>query len=308
MQNTPRFTAVTGFYDVNRSTVDKRSSAEYIGWLNQTLKLPLPFLVFLDPEFDADGIQLKPGDRIVRLAKADLPMFKHHKAVDHIIATSEHIIRRDIAFQLTEYGMVVNSKPALLKAAAKETDADFLVWIDAGHCRFIPDLSPDSLQVKAPDLQGMSFGMNITHFLAQRLRLGKISRQLIGKCPALMSAEDFIVARNFAAEFSDRHQFLIEEEWLPNGVWNNEQVAIGTLYLRGGLPGTRVLHTGVGGGGNTARWLFGRPLHIRKMEFYVVWKMLRDEFKLRSTPKKDCYLPGDFPEQAFQAWRKTARP
>ncbi|MGV8834214.1 MAG: WlaTC/HtrL family glycosyltransferase, partial [Devosia sp.] len=136
-----KITAVTGFYDVGRAGYDNRSVEKYISWLNQTLQTPLPFLVFLDPAFDASGVVLKPGDRIDRVAKNDLTMFGHRARIEEIVATSQTVNRRDISFHVAEYGIIVMSKLELMKRAASQTDADYLLWIDAGHCRMIPDLA-----------------------------------------------------------------------------------------------------------------------------------------------------------------------
>lgn len=301
-----KITAVTGFYDVGRVNYDNRSIEKYVLWLNETLATPLPFLVFLDPAFDASNVVLKPGDRIVRVAKHDLTMFRHRDRIEHIVATSQTVNRRDIAFNVPEYGMMVMSKLELVKRAASQTDADFLVWIDAGLNRVIPDLGDGIVKVTAADLQGVTFGLNTTLHLAQRMRIGKLPRRMVGTTLAMMSAGDFIVARSFAEELSDRMDFMVETEWLPAGRWDNEQVAIGTLLFRGGLPGARILKTHVGGGANTVSWLFGAEPYRRKPPLYVRWRLLLDEFRTRFTPAAQCYLPGDFPEAAFQDYVNRA--
>lgn len=297
-------TAVTGFYDVGRAGYDNRTPEKYVGWLNDTLRTPLPFLVFLDPAFDASAIRLKPEDRIVRVAKSDLTMFGHRARIEEIVAGSQTVNRRDIAFNLAEYGMIVMSKLELMKRAAKETDADYLIWIDAGLSRFIPDLGDGIVKVTAADLEGVNFLLNTTLHLAQRMRIGKFPRAMVGRTLAMMSAGDFIVARGFAEELSDRLDFLVETEWLPSGLWDNEQVAIGSLLFRGGLPDARILKTHVGGGANTVSWLFDAAPYRRKPPLYVRWRLLLDEFRTRLAPPEDCYLPGDFPEAAFQAWAR----
>ena len=302
-----QITAVTGFYDVGRAAYDKRTPEQYTSWLNQTLQTPLPFLVFLDPNFDASPIQLKPNDRIVRVAKEDLVMFRHRQRIEEIVASSESVNRRDIAFNLAEYGMIVMSKPELLKRAALESGADYLVWIDAGLCRFIPDLGEGVVKVTEADLKGLTIAINTTLHLKQRMRIGKFPRAMIGTTLAMMSAGDMILARSYADEFASRLQFLVETEWLPQGRWDNEQVAIGSLLFRGGLPRARVLTTHVGGGANTVSWLFGGPPFGRKTPLYVRWRLLLDEFRTRLAPVDECYLPGDFPEADFQAWWSARR-
>lgn len=295
-----KITAVTGLYDIGRSSVDGRTMDMYVEWLNKTLQLPLPFLIFLDPEFDAQNLAIKPEDRIIRVAKNELGMFKHRAAVEKIISDGITGNKRDISFSLADYGMMVMSKPSLIKRAADETDADFLLWIDAGHCRFIEDVSLENLHPPVEILEGTCVGLNVTPFLRQRMRIGRFPRSMVGKCLAMSSAEDFIVSRSFAKEFSDRLDFLVETDWLPNGRWDNEQTAMGCLLFRGGLPGARILNTVVRGGGNTARLLFEHPPQNSPYTPDVLWRLFLDEFRTRSVPKLECYLPNDFPEQQFQ--------
>lgn len=299
-----KITAVTGFYDIGRAGYDNRTPERYIAWLNQTLQIPLSFLVFLDPAFDASVLLLKPDDRIVRVAKNDLTMFGQRERIEEIVATSDKVNRRDISFHVAEYGMIVMSKLELLKRAAHETDADYLVWVDAGHCRRITDLGDGTITVGAADFGDMSFGLHTTFHLSQRMRIGKFQRRMVGTTLAMMSAADFIVERKFAEELSDRMDFMVQTEWLPAGLWDNEQVAIGTLLFRGGLPGARIMGTHVGGGANAINWLFGLPPYQRKTPLYVRWRLLLDEIRTRLAPDADCYLPGDFPEAEFQAWAK----
>jgi len=294
-----RIAAVTGLYDVGRRQIDGRSVDDYIGWLNLTLRVPLPFLIFLDPAFDASPIELKPDDRIVRVPRDDYFMFRQRAAIEAICATSEHVNRRDIAFKLPNYGMLVMSKLEMMKRAASETDADGLIWIDAGLSRFLPDLTGAVPRIDASQLQGLRVGVNATQHLTQHMRLGRLPRRMVGTCLTLVSGGDFYVARNFAAELSDRLDFMVETEWLPNGRWDNEQVALGCMLFRGGLPGAQILAKSIGWA-NVTRWLFGLPIHNRPIPAYVRWRFLVDEVRTLATPKELCYLPGDFPNRQFE--------
>lgn len=296
--------AVTAYFDVGRANYDGRTSQQYIEWLNSTLKTPLSFTVFLEPDFDASAIRLKANDRIVRVSRADLRMFKRRELVQQIVSTSKSVNRHDISFNLAEYGMIVMSKSDFLGIASQSSTADYLVWIDAGLSRFIPDLGEGKIKVDESELSGTKLLINTTLHLAQRIRIGKFQKRMVGTTLAMMSAGDFLVRRSYAQEFADRLNFLVEEEWLPNFMWDNEQVAIGSLLFRGGLPGAGVLRTHVGGGANTVSWLFGAEPFRRRTPLYVLWRLFLDEIRTRMARPEDCYLPGDFPEAAFQEWVK----
>jgi hypothetical protein len=104
MRAPSKFAAVTGLYNVRRDTVDGRGIDRYLGWLNRTVQLPLPFIVFLDPAIEPERVVLKPGDRLVRLPKDELRSYSWLPRVEEICRASTRIkTRRDIAFHLPEY-------------------------------------------------------------------------------------------------------------------------------------------------------------------------------------------------------------
>ena len=241
------------------------------------------------------------------MPRNELPMFAHKDRVTGILATSRAVNRKDISFKLAEYGMLVMSKIGLMKRAATLSEADHLLWLDAGLSRFLPDLTEATVARSAADLDGVSILLSTSYHLSQRQRIGKIPHRTVGSTLSLMSAGDFLLARGFAGELDARFRFMVETEWLPEGRWDNEQVALGCLLFRGGLPGARILHTDVGPLAPTTRWLFGAPFYRRPVKMHE-WKyFLRDEIRIRLTPARDCYLPGDFPEARYSAWRAASR-
>ncbi|MCH8467114.1 MAG: hypothetical protein LAT78_11190 [Roseinatronobacter sp.] len=297
--------AVTALYNIGRGNVDGRNIDVYIKWLNKTLEVPLPFVVFLDPEIEASKIALKPGDQIISIPKNDLAMFAHRARVEEILATSSTLNRKDISYQLSDYGMMVMSKIDLMKRAAKLVESDYLLWLDAGLCRFIPDLREANIIRSAEDIDGASMLLNTTYYFSQRQRLGKIPKVTVNGARALMMAGDLFIAHDFVDELEARFRFMVETEWLPNGLWSNEQVALGTLLFRGALPGARILRTELSPLAATTCWLFGVPYFKRRIQLYVWKSFVRDELKIRLTPPEQSYLPGDFPEQDYHAWRMS---
>jgi hypothetical protein len=297
--------AVTALYNIGRAGVDGRDMGTYIAWLNKTLQVPLKFIVFLDPDIDASEIALKPGDQIISIAKDDLAMFAHRAQVEEILATSRTINRKDISYQLSDYGMMVMSKIDLMRRAAKLVDADYLMWLDAGLCRFLPDMKDAKIIRTQKDVDVASMLLNTSFYLSQRLRLRKMPRKSVNSALALMLAGDMFIRADFADDLAARLKFLVETEWLPNGLWSNEQMALGCLYFRGGLPDSRILHSDVCSLAATTRWLFGVPYLHQKMKLHILKSFIREEFKIRVSRQENCYLPGDFPEQEYMKWRSV---
>lgn len=297
-----QITAVTALYDLGRASHDGRGMNDYIAWLNKTLQVPLDFIIFLDPSFDTSQIQKKQNDRIVRVAFGDLLMSAHLPQVREIIARSKNINRRDLTFRLPEYSTLVMSKPEFMRRAAAITETEHLIWIDAGLSRFLPDLRGRTVVRGVETLLATNTLFSTSLYLAQRLRIGKLPHYNIGKCVAFINAGDFIVARSFAAELENRVRFMVESEWRPAGLWDNEQVAIGCLIFRDALPDMRILQTDAGALAPVTRWLFGEPFLAGNFNRSVVRRLIQDEIRLRLAPERSCYRLGDFPEDDFQNW------
>lgn len=302
-----KITAVTALYDIGREFSDGRTIKNYLDWLNKSLEVPLNFIVFLDPLFDATNIVLKPGDRIVRLSTSELHMFSHLDEVKHIIATSRSLKRRDLTFRLPEYGLLVMSKTELINRAACLTDANYLLWMDAGLSRFLPCLKNSSQKRIDEDSEIASLILGTSYYLAQRQRIGRLPKSSVGSAMAFMSGGDFLVSRQFSAELNARLRFMVETEWLPSGLWDNEQMALGCLLFRGGIPGARVLQTDAGPLAPITRWLFDEKFLKGDINLHVLKRFLRDEILVRLTPVSRCYQTGDFPEGRYRDWLKNGQ-
>jgi hypothetical protein len=245
MEGPPKFSAVTGFYNVRRDTVDGRGIDKYLGWLNRTVQLPLPFTVFLDPAIDPALVVIKPGDKVVSLPKSELHSYSWLPRVEEICRTSTKIkTRRDIAFHLPEYGVVVMSKIFMLQKAARLNPGDeALIWLDAGLPQFFADGFPAATTLDTDFLQslaGAALAVQITPLLERALGRHDDGRHFVSTCNRLVSAPDILVSTRSIDAIADAVTKMVETEWLPNDLWDNEQVALGCLILRG-LPEMKIV-------------------------------------------------------------------
>lgn len=238
MSAAPKFAAVTGLYNVRRDTVDGRGIDRYLGWLNRTVQLPLPFIVFLDPAIEPERVVLKPGDRLVRLPKDELRSYSWLPRVEEICRTSTRIkTRRDIAFHLPEYGVVVMSKIFMLQqAAALDPGLEALIWVDAGLPQFFADGFPAGTRLDTDflhSLEGAALAVQITPLLERAMRRRDDGRHFVSTASRLVSAPDIYVSARQIDALASAVAEMVETEWLPNDLWDNEQVALGCLMLRG---------------------------------------------------------------------------
>lgn len=256
---TSELIAVTALYDIGRGRVG-RPIEQYIGWLNATLRLPLRFTIFLDPNIDASLVTLKPGDRLVRTPLENFYPLRWESKVDAIRSRSQS---QDLTFTLPRYALVVMSKYDMMQRVAREEGgACRMLWIDAGLSRFFrQDLAAGRLSSRRLERLGNAgFAAPATKWGLKQIKEGN-ANNLVGQSPRLITACDMYATGAGAIDAADKLYAMVEQRWLPNGKWDNEQVAMGCL-LAEGWPGFQV--TGVNSKfGSLVEDLFGVKLHRR---------------------------------------------
>lgn len=223
-----RIQAVTALYDLGRSAVDGRSIDRYIDWLNATLKAPLPFTIFLDPGIDAERIARKPGDEIVAIPREEFPPFRWRNHVRRL-CTTRYAHKGGVEYRIVDYGLLIHSKFAMLqRTRARHPDCIHLLWIDAGASRFFPNgFRPIArTEVAAPMVIGIS------PRLERALLLRLLSGRHVGRSTRLATATDFLVRADYCDTLARTVEEFVETEWLPNDLWDNEQVSLGYLIYR----------------------------------------------------------------------------
>jgi hypothetical protein len=242
----PKLSAVTGLYDLGRGHLDGRSIDIYLAWLNATLRVPLPFTIFLDPSIDPGKLNLKPGDKVVQVPLSDFRPFTWRDRVKLICESGKGIrARRDLSFLMPDYSLLTFCKFEMVRRAATDKPADHgLIWIDAGLSRFFDrDLAEARVDQDFRDqlIGNATFAASITPALAKDLQKGHLSKRYAGTCQRLVTGGDFYVGASSAQAFEKRIMEFIETEWLANGVWDNEQVALGYVLMQG-VPGAKIVN------------------------------------------------------------------
>ena len=94
-----RLFAVTALYDIGRAKVG-RPLEHYVEWLNATLRLPVPFVVFLDPSISVESINLKPSDRIIQVPLQSFRPFRWSAQVARVnedSSSTDRVLRSALA-------------------------------------------------------------------------------------------------------------------------------------------------------------------------------------------------------------------
>jgi hypothetical protein len=250
VQKRSKLSAVTGLYDLGRAGLDGRSIDIYLVWLNATLRVPLPFTIFLDPSIDPARLSIKPGDKIVQAPLSDFRPFTWQDRVRPICESGKGIrARHDLSFLMPDYSMLTFCKFEMVSRAATDKPADHgVIWIDAGLSRFFDQDLGDARVDEAfcDELIGKAtFAASISPKLAKDLQKGRLSKRYAGTCERLVSGGDFYVGASSAQVIEKQVMEFIENEWLPKGLWDNEQVALGYLLMQG-IPGAKIINVSLG--------------------------------------------------------------
>ncbi|WP_143078324.1 hypothetical protein [Devosia psychrophila] len=226
--------AVTALYDIGRGGVG-RPIEQYIGWLNATLRLPVRFTVFLDPSIELGQIHPKPGDRLVQVPIVEWYPMRWEEQVDRIGISLDS---QDLTFTLPRYALLVMSKFDMLKrVAVEEGDSAKMLWVDAGLSRFFRQDMADGLLSRKwlEKFRDASFAASPTPWGLKQIRKGRVEG-LVGTSPRLVTGGDLYMTGAGAVHAAQLLHELVEQRWLPNNKWDNEQVAMGQL-LADGWPG-----------------------------------------------------------------------
>ncbi len=229
--------AVTALYDLGRAKFG-RSIDLYVGWLNDTLRLPVPFTIFLAPDFDASAIVLKPHDKIVRVPMHEFYPMRWADRVEPIRLASTS---KDLTFTLPNYALLMMSKFDMLERVAAEYGPDCkMVWVDAGASRFIrQDMAEGKVSASFLDgLKDATFAGAAPSWAVRQIR-EKSTDQVVGTSSRLITGSDFYATGAGAADAAKRLYDLVENSWLPRGKWDNEQIAMGCMAERG-WPGFQI--------------------------------------------------------------------
>jgi hypothetical protein len=228
--------AITAFYDIGREAADGRRTDQYLAWLNATLRLPLPFTVYLDPIQDATSLQLKAEDRLVRIPWSELMPAKWLPRVETICAKREKFVSSgDLIYRLPKYGPTVHAKFDLIARAARDAQEDAMLWLDAGLARFAEfDLGELKFrpEMVAAILGEADLALVANHRLYDYVR-GRPYAPLPGRCERIVLGAMLLVRSSAASTVRDVLYGHIQDHWLPEGLWDTEQTALGEMILAG---------------------------------------------------------------------------
>lgn len=131
--------------------------------------------------------------------------------------------------------MIVNSKLYMLAEAKKYAESETLIWLDAGISRFFDqDLATSKIDRAFADrLAKTPLALTADWKLVLDKLLHRSGKKYVGTCTRLMAGTDIAVAASRVDQIINDATHVVETEWLPNDLWDNDQVLLGRLVLAG---------------------------------------------------------------------------
>lgn len=144
LTNWNQVTIVTALIHIGREGVDGRTMEDYIQWFAETLKIPAPMVVYVEPGL-VDMVKQLRGPlptKIVAQTLGTSPFGWSFPKVRDILESSgwKQTMKNpgDLTNKLPGYSIITNNKFAWLWNAMEENqfDTDMFFWIDGGLSRF----------------------------------------------------------------------------------------------------------------------------------------------------------------------------
>jgi len=225
---------VTALYDIGREAIDGRSMDEYRAWTLQTLQsIKDPVVLYLDARLAATWEETLLEVRhsvgpicILKTALEETPMWCYKDKVAAILANPARptLYPQDITNRLPAYTLIQYSKFGWLEDAASRVLADFVVWMDAGFCRFFVGEGPFTLRHRLATVLGEKMSIEVSDSAAL---LEKITPDnYIGTNHCLLRGGLWVVAKSVLLSIRSAVMDVWEGEMLAKSRLDNEQIAL----------------------------------------------------------------------------------
>lgn len=143
-------TIVTALLHIGRESADGRTMEQYVQWFLETLRIPAPMVVYVEPPL-AETVKQLRGDMPTKIIPQSLgtsPFGWSYPKVHEILCSEawQKTMKNpgDITNKLPGYSIVTNNKFAWLWNAIDENPfgTDLFFWIDGGLSRFFRGFQP----------------------------------------------------------------------------------------------------------------------------------------------------------------------
>ena len=236
-------TVVTALYDIGRDRFDSdRTMENYLYWFGKTLALNVPMVIFVEEKYKDFVTQYRDehNTKIIVMPLEEVPYYKYKDKMDHILKSENYKVKmcdtNRIECKMSLYSVLIYSKFEWLNHAVQQDyfNTIYFFWLDAGASRFFENLIPDEpwpknyslLNSNKLNIQG---NYNTVRWVREKLPYDIYENNCILATGLFGGTKEVCIstAKRVNNEF---------ERYLDQGVFNNEQILLGTLLLQDNKP------------------------------------------------------------------------
>jgi hypothetical protein len=219
-------TVITALYNIDREHKgDKRKWSDYLEWFKNTLKLPLPMVIFIDISLKDYVEEHRPALYRTKIVIQDIPYANLELPIKRLITSDKYKQRMKdpnrVECILPFYNIIQYSKFKWLKHAIEKNyfDSDYFFWMDAGISRFINvnvpvkehiTLLEKKLYIQKNDFYDM-YPVNFNYLWDSQCLL----------CGTMFGGDSYVLLEMEKIVDKLLHDFMHMHQWI-----NNEQILL----------------------------------------------------------------------------------
>ena len=237
-------TFVSALFNIDR--VDGRKWDQYLKWFEETLKLQVPMVLFIEKELQ-DFIDEKRGDlptQTIYQTIEDIPYYNLKDKIQGILDSDEYKEKMSdtdrIECKQAMYSVIQYSKFPWLQQAIglNPHKSDIFFWLDAGGSRFFNNFDltepyPGTAAIESLEDMGESFLIQMnSEYYKDLYEAEELSEEYLYDNRSYVLGSMFGGHKNIIPKIVDMVDNVLMNKMIGKNNINNEQIALGYLVKK----------------------------------------------------------------------------
>jgi len=237
-------TFVSALFNIDR--VDGRKWDQYLKWFEETLKLQVPMILFIEKDLQ-DFVDEKRGDlptQTIYQTVEEIPYYNLKDQIQGILDSDDYKEKMSdtdrIECKQAMYSVIQYSKFPWLQQAIKLNPhkSDIFFWLDAGGSRFFNNFDltepyPGTSAMESLEGMGESFLIQMNcEYYRDLYEAKELDKSYLYDNRSYVLGSMFGGHKNSVPKICDMVDNIFQQEMIANGNVNNEQIALGYLVKK----------------------------------------------------------------------------
>ena len=237
-------TFVSALFNIDR--VDGRKWDQYLKWFEETLKLQVPMVLFIEKDLQ-DFVDEKRGDlptQTIYQTVEEIPYYNLKDQIQGILDSDDYKEKMSdtdrIECKQAMYSVIQYSKFPWLQQAIKLNPhkSDIFFWLDAGGSRFFNNFDltepyPGTAAMESLEGMGESFLIQMNcEYYRDLYEAKELDKSYLYDNRSYVLGSMFGGHKNSVPKVCDMVDNIFQQEMIANGNVNNEQIALGYLVKK----------------------------------------------------------------------------